>query len=320
MSRRLAVALVVGAACGGGQPAQPPPLFAGEGDRDEDGGVLARASQRLLIGDDPAAARRSTADAGTGGDTYGGAYGGNSYASYVPPAWSYPSVNRTPSYNQQGGLTGSIEGIVTWRGAIPELVTSCGPIAPVQIARRGPRTVAGILVYIDHVSVGRVLPHGTGEQRPSTVGGVVVKRGCRFEPSLQLVTPVPAALSIHGDGAATTLRITSPTGAEESAELDAGGRVMLQARTGVTRIESDDRTLGAAWVLGLDSPYFAVTDEAGRFRLDELAPGTYELTFVQPPIPILRDGKLLYGPPVIAHRKVKVGRGTLARVDVAFGD
>ena len=41
----------------------------------------------------------------------------------------------------------------------------------------------------------------------------------------------------------------------------------------MTRVDSEDGKLGAAWVIGLDTPYYAITDDAGRFRIDELATG-----------------------------------------------
>lgn len=325
------VAAAVGAlACGG--PGQQHPLSGAGTEKDEGHGVLARASSKLMTGTEvepeglaPRRAARPTYDDGYGGASYGGAsygmygggaYGGQSYASYVAPQWGYPSVNRTPSYTQKPALSSAIAGTISWRGAAPRLTSSCGKIAPLDISAE--RTVAGVLVYIERVTTGRVLPHTSGEQRPSTVGGVVVKRGCAFLPSVQVVTPVPASLTIHGDSKPTRIRITVPGGVATQSALHEGGRVALQAKVGVTRIESEDGALGAAWVIGVDTPYYAVTDDRGRFRIDELAPGTYEVTIWQPPVPTVNAGGLVYGPPAIVKKSIKVGAGT-ARLDVALG-
>ena len=326
MPRRLATLLAVGGlACGGGPPNQP--LYAAGSEKDDGHGVLARASARLLTSDlvveDPLPTPPRTYDEGYGGDGYGGAmygggaYGGASYASYVPPRWGYPDANRIPPYSQKPGLVAAIEGTITWRGPVPKLATSCGPIAPLRIGSDG--SVGGVLVYIERVNVGRMLLHGGSEQRPATVGGVVVQRGCALQPSVQLVTPVPAALAIHGDARGARLRITPAGGTPRPLELLAGGRVVMQARTGLVRIESEDGTIGAAWVLGVDTPAYAVTDDGGRFRIDELAPGTYEVTVWQPPIPTVSRGKLAYGEPVLVKRTIKVETGRPARLDVALG-
>lgn len=331
MQRRAAWVLAVTAiACGG--PSQSQPLYAAGTEKDEGHGMLARASSRLLTGDEaqpeglgPRRAVRPAHDDGYGGHGYGGdgygmygggAYGGQSYASYVAPQWGYPSVNRTPSYTQKPGLVSAIEGTISWRGATPRLTSGCGAIQPLEISNE--RTVGGVLVYIERVSVGRMLPHSSGEQRPATVGGIVVKRGCSFAPAVQVVAPVPAALAIHGDSKRARIRVTPPTGGAKASDLYEGGRVALQAKVGVTRIEADDGTLGAAWVVGLDTPYYAITDDRGRFRIDELAPGTYDVTIWQPPVPASNGTALVYGAPVTIKKSVKVGAGT-ARLDVALG-
>jgi hypothetical protein len=67
-----------------------------------------------------------------------------------------------------------------------------------------------------------------------------------------------------------------------------------------------------------DTPYYAITDDAGQFRLDELAAGTYDVTFVRPPLAASANGKLVSCPPVITHRSIKVGAGRPARLDVAL--
>ena len=64
--------------------------------------------------------------------------------------------------------------------------------------------------------------------------------------------------------------------------------------------------------------YYALTDDAGRYRLDELPPGTYEVTIWQAPLP--DAGKVLtYGPPVVVKRSVTVRAVRTSRLDVALG-
>jgi hypothetical protein len=315
---------------GCGAPAPHPALYAAGSDKDDGHGLLARASSTLLTNDHdgvepspfPARSRRTAYGGDTyGGDAYGGgggAYGGAHYGNYAPPGWTYPSANRTPHYTSLAGLTGVVEGVVTWRGAPPaKLATSCGAIEPLHVGTD--HAIAGALVYIERITTGRKLAHEGGERRPSTVGGVIAKHGCAFVPAVQLVTPVPAALSIHGDAARTTLRITTATGTSSSADLQEAGRVALQVRPGVTRVEADDGTLAAAWVVALETPSYAITDDAGRFRIEELAPGTYDVSFWLSPIPSVVDGKLRYGAPVIAHRSITVGPARPAHLDVALG-
>lgn len=320
-------------ACGPKAPHQP--LYAAGTDRDDGHGLLAQASSKLLTSaetEDGLPAARPTVprrylDDEYGGDQYGGdpygglAYGGASYGSYVPPPWGYPSVNRVPPYQQQVGLSAAIEGTVTWKGTLPaKIASTCGPIEPLAVSAE--RGVAGVLVYIERVTTGRVLPNTLGEQRPSIVGGLIVKRGCTLAPAVQVVNPLPAQLAIHGDATRARIKITAPGAAANAAkvqELQEAGRIAFQLKPGVTRIEAEDATLGAAFVIGLDSPYYAITDETGRYRIDELAPGTYEVTIVQPPVPAVANGKLTYGAPVTQRRTLRVDAARTSRMDIALG-
>jgi len=294
---------------------------------DDGAGELARWSARLLTTEEPEAAltpaarRRRAPEYGGdvyGGDPYGGAaYGGATYANYRPPSWGYTTPNRQPHYNAVVGLVGAIEGTVAWTGAAPpKLATACGVIdnPSLQVTSRG---VGGVLVYIEKVAIGRQV---NNYGRPVTVGGTVFKHGCALSPAIQIATPLPALLSIHGDPTRTKVRVTLPTGPVKPYELQEAGRVQLQIPSGITRVDGDDGKLTSAWVLALETPYYAITDEAGHFRLDELADGTYDVMFWQPPIATSGpDGRITYGPPVTVKKTIKVEGTKPAQLAVTLG-
>ncbi len=296
---------------------------------DDGAGELARWSSRLLTSDEPEPIaqpsqrpRRYRGQLGEasdwGGDSYGGAaYGGTAYANYRPPTWGYTTPNRNAHYSQVAGLVGAIEGNVAWAGAAPpKLATACGVIdnPSVRVTNRG---VGGVLVYIEKVAVGRQIQN---YGRPVTVGGSVIKRGCALLPAIQIATPLPVLLSIHGDAEHTKVKVTLPTGPVKPYDLQEGGRVQVQIPSGITRVEGEDGKLTSAWVLALDTPYYAITDEAGHFRLDELAEGTYDVMFWQPPIASSSaDGRITYGPPVTVKKTVVVAGTKPGQIAVTLG-
>jgi hypothetical protein len=323
MRERAVLLIAAVVACG-----SPPHsrMYPAGSDKDDGYGDLARMSARLTIGGGvspfaaPRARRTSPEAAPYGGDGYGGdAYGGATTDSDAPIAVA-PGTGGTPRaapprYVPTTGLTGAIEGTVTWRGAPPpQLTTACGPIENPGIRVAPNRGVAGVLVYIEHVEIGRT-PPSVG--RTPTVGGIITKRGCALGPALQILTPLPADLAIHGDATEVKLRVTLPGGTRPF-DLQPAGRVVLTAPPGVIRVEAEDSSLSPAWVVAASTPYYALTDERGRFRLDELAPGSYDVTFWQPPLATTVNGKLVYGAPVVVHRPVKVDLARPARLDLAL--
>jgi hypothetical protein len=319
MRRRL-VALALLGACGGGAST----LYKA-GSREDDGhGELAQASSKLMILEDdsvyavaarrPGAPRQSTPDDDFGGDPYGGdPYGGINYGSFNPNVYGYP--NRSPRYTPAEGLTGSIEGTVSWRGGIPaKRSTPCGQV---DVAAIGPdRGVGDVLVYIEHVHTGRAI--NMEGSRAASVGGLLVKRNCALVPTVQIMTPIPTTLAIHGDAKPAKLRVQLPSGSARTMELEAAGRLSIGVPAdGITQVEGVEAGLTSAWVHALETTYYAITDDRGRFRIDELAPGTYEVTIWH--APIFADGK--YGSPLVVKRTVKIDKAarTSTRVDVAIG-
>ena len=311
--------IVLGAiACGSPQKVKLAP--SGD-DRDEGAGELAHAAQKFQTadGDEPGfaseqrPARNYDYDGAYGGDPYGGdpyggfggdPYGGTGYANWRPPQWSYSVPNRMPRYTVSVGLTGAIEGTVTWNGQLPARVTSaCGPIENPTVHVSKDKAVRGVVVYIEKVTVGRSTPYYS---KPAAVGGMLAKRGCALVPATQIVAPLPASVAINGDTTRTKLRVGKTT-----QDLQEGGLVQVEVKAGVTKVDGEDGKLAAAWVLGLETPYYAITDDDGHFRLDELNPGTYEITFWQAPVASAsRDGTWSYGQPIVVKRTVKVDSKT----------
>jgi hypothetical protein len=313
-------------ACGSSQTSR---MYPAGSEKDDGYGDLAQKSARLWTSPAaetsllPSRHRHRPRD---GGDPYGGnPYGGAIYGEDPDDgafdlgnpqlAFGHANPPRPPRYKPTPGLTSAIEGTVIWRGPPPRaLVTACGAIHNPSVRIGAHNAAGGVLVYIEHVDVGRAVPsHG----RPASVGGLIAKRGCVLAPTLQIVTPLPADLTIHGDATFATLRVTLPSGTRPF-ELQEAGRVVLQAQPGVTRIEADDGSLGAAWVVAADTPYYALTDDTGRFQIAELAAGTYDVTFVWPPLAGTSNGKLIYGPPATTHRSIKVDSARPARLDVVL--
>jgi hypothetical protein len=317
------LAVVVLVACGG-TPQRAPLVPAGD-QHDDGAGLLARASSSLAIGDtdDTSYTQRAFGGASYGGSAYGGAvyggsaYGGATYAGWLPPQWSYNAPNRIPHYNVIAGLTGSIEGTVTWPGARPPKITSaCGLIDNPSVHVGSDHGVRGVLVYIAKVSIGRPMPYFS---RPAGIGGVVAKHGCVLAPAAQLVMPLPTSVAIHGDPTRARVRVTTPAGATKAIELEEAGRALVELAPGITRIDADDGKLAAAWVIAIDSPYYAITDDTGRFRLDELSAGTYDVTFWQPPIASATPaGVMSYGAPIVVHRTVKVETAKSSKLSVSL--
>jgi len=102
---------------------------------------------------------------------------------------------------------------------------------------------------------------------------------CRFTPHVQIATVGSELLLKNSDpilhtaharlGAETLFNVGLPHWRRVTQRLD---------RVGVIRIECDVlHTWMSAAIIVADTPYFALTDGAGRFRIDKLPAGDYEL-------------------------------------------
>lgn len=89
-------------------------------------------------------------------------------------------------------------------------------------------------------------------------------------------------------------------------------------RPGVIRVVCDAHPHMLAWMIVHDSPYYAVTDERGAFRIDGILPGRYKVTMWHEgfrPRGLDKDGRPRYDEPRTVTRGVTIAPRATATVD-----
>jgi hypothetical protein len=179
---------------------------------------------------------------------------------------------------------GSISGTVKWSGAVPhelEYPVSkdpqiCDPDGKKTVSLDrlivGPEGgVANTIVYLKNISAGKALD--LPEQRRH-----LDQRHCRYIPHILLV-PVSAELqmkssdatlhTIHMDGAASyNLPFPFPNQVN-SRTMNTPGLVSLRCNGGHVWMNAE--------MMVVKHPYYAVTDESGRFEFTDVPAGNYQI-------------------------------------------
>jgi hypothetical protein len=179
---------------------------------------------------------------------------------------------------------GTIAGTVKWSGAVPHLAefpvtkdpSICDPdsrkTTDLQRLIVGPDGgVANTVVFLKNISAGKPLSDLNQHRH-------LDQRRCHYIPHIQLV-PEKAELSmqssdatlhtIHMEGAATynlpfpfPNRVTSRT-------MSTPGLVTLRCNGGHVWMNAE--------IFVIAHPYYAVTDESGRFEFSDVPPGVYQI-------------------------------------------
>lgn len=209
------------------------------------------------------------------------------------PAGAYEEVAVTDG--------GTISGIVKFAGSAPKAepleVTkdqeACGKTAASEalIVNAQSKGLKNAVVFLEKVEKGKKL------------GGAPVLENakCVFVPHVQAM-PSGASLDVKNSdpilhnthaylGMRTIFNLALPT----------QNQVIKKKITqnGVIRVQCDAHTHMSAWVLAVDHPYFAVTDDNGTFKLDGVPPGKYTLAVWHAPWKAKgkdKGGRILYEP------------------------
>ena len=179
---------------------------------------------------------------------------------------------------------GTISGTVKWSGPMPHLTPMtinkdpliCDPNSQktrdLERLIVGPQAgVANTVVFLKEVSRGKAMD--LPQQRR-----FLDQRRCRYEPHILLV-PSNATLqmkssdatlhTIHMDGAATYNLPFPFTNQIITREMPTVGLVNLRCNGGHTWMNAE--------MFVVPHPYYAVTDESGKFELSDVPPGEYEI-------------------------------------------
>jgi Carboxypeptidase regulatory-like domain len=234
-------------------------------------------------------------------------------AAVTAPAQAYEVVTVT-----DGGI---LTGVVKFTGAAPPpdpLVVSknrdvCGEQKEPEALVLGPeRGVRGSVILVGGVTRGKkpaaelVLDHH-GCVFVAHVSAVMTGEKARVKNS------DPLLHSPHGFlGKSTVFNLALPN---RDQVIDITRRLTAP---GVIRVVCDAHPHMAAWVVVHDSPYYAVTDERGSFRIEGLPPGSYKVTMWHEgfrPRGLDRDGRPRHDEPRTVTRKVTIASRATALVD-----
>lgn len=169
---------------------------------------------------------------------------------------------------------GEVEGVVRFTGPAPARRTAtvtkdraaCGEEAADESLLVSEGGLANVVVRL-------VVPGAKAEPRRVSLD----QRGCRFVPhvlvapagsTLDLLNGDPVLHGVHGwSGVATAFNLPLPG--------KGPARSHLLARTGTIRVGCDIHGWMSAWIVVVEGPHFAVSDERGRFTIAGVPPGTF---------------------------------------------
>jgi plastocyanin len=215
---------------------------------------------------------------------------------------------------------GTLTGVVTFVGAPPRLEPLrvnknrdvCGESKPSEALVLGPsQGVKGSVIVVEGVKQGK---------KPT--GDVVVdNHRCLFVSHVSAAMPGERVRVKNSDailhnthgffGKPTVFNLDLPN---KDQMIDITKRL---SKPGVVQVLCDAHPHMFGWIVLHDSPYFAVTDERGAFKIDGIPPGTYRVTMWHEGFRakgVDKDGRPLYDEPRTATREVTIAPKATASV------
>ena len=208
---------------------------------------------------------------------------------------------------------GKLIGTVRFVGEVPRLAPVpvkknqdvCGKEKPVEILVVGPnRGVRDTVIYLEGITKGK-----KADARELHLDNIK----CQFVPHvLAVMVEQPAVVknsdpilhNTHGfQDKVTVFNLALPI---QHQRINIKSKVK---RPGVIQVLCDAHTHMSAWVVVRENPYFAVTDESGAFRIDNVPPGKYKVGAWHEgwkPTGRDKDGRVVYDAPRVITREITI--------------
>lgn len=187
-----------------------------------------------------------------------------------------------PAPASTGTGPGILVGRVLYEGAVPP-PRKFEITKDQEACRYADVEVQEVRVSADNALAGVVIEIQEIEARPGQTEGeyVIRQKDCGFHPEL-LVVPDGATLTIHNDDAV----MHNVNAGQWNLAQPAGFRPLTQTmrfmRRPFVRIHCNVHSWMEAWIYVARSPCYGTTDADGRFRVEDIPPGSYTVTAIHP--------------------------------------
>jgi hypothetical protein len=209
-------------------------------------------------------------------------------------AWAYEAIAVADG--------GTISGTVQFAGQAPQLELvevikdqeTCGNTVPLEVLIVNPQNkgLKNTVVYLERTDKGK---------KPEEKEPTLDNTQCLFVPHVQAM-PVGTTLGVkNSDSILHNTHAFLGTPTVFNLALPIQGQVIKRKmnKAGAVRVQCDAHVHMSAWIVTLEHPYFAVTDENGSFKLEHIPPGKYNVIAWHEPWELKgkdKGGRLLYEP------------------------
>ena len=219
---------------------------------------------------------------------------------------------------------GSITGTVTLSAPVPasEITIqkdedACGSSHANPVLPGNAQGVKGAIVFLDHITSGKAF--ATPASEPT-----LNQKGCEYLPHVQIVKRGAKVMLSNADAALhnSNFKLHDVSLFNEAQPEGAPPREVKLDKAGLFSVNCDVHTWMRAFVMVVDHPYYAITDESGHFSLTDVPAGHYTLKLwrdnwqlEQPKDP---EGRIIgykWGPDVEKSAEVTVTTGQSTTAD-----